>query len=416
MPTVAFLSNLFPAAVEPYVVEEIEELRRRGVSVIPCSARNAGNEFDDQLMLLRSETLYLQPIRFWQFMRALWVCVIRYADLRDCVARILARGEEPLRRRLSALVHTVLGTYLAVMLRSRSVDHIHVHHGYFSSWIAMVAARLLGIDFSMTLHGSDLLLHPHYLDLKLKNCKFCVTVSEFNRRHILEHYPLIHPNKILVRRMGIDCFQHAPTGKSKGKTPAFAILAVGRLHPVKDHAFLIRACRLLKDRGMDVACLIAGDGPERANLESLVRSLSLTEEVRFLGHVPHEQLPLCYAGSDVVVLTSRSEGIPLVLMEAMACGRPVLAPSITGIPELVIHGKTGFLYRPGSLEDFVARIEEIRTSLPDLARLCDAARQHVFENFNREKNLAALCDLLQTQMIRPKESKPCYEDPILQQI
>ena len=125
------------------------------------------------------------------------------------------------------------------------------------------------------------------------------------------------------------------------------MLAVGRLHPVKDHAFLLRACHELKTSGADFACLIAGEGPERPWLEHLIRNLGLEDQVKLLGHLSRQQLDACYELCDLVVLTSRSEGIPLVLMEAMARGKIVLAPAITGIPELVKDGETGFLYRAG---------------------------------------------------------------------
>ena len=118
---------------------------------------------------------------------------------------------------------------------------------------------------------------------------------------------------------------------------------------------------------------------------------------------------------DLVVLTSRSEGIPLVLMEAMAHGKTVLAPAITGIPELVRDGETGFLYRAGSLEDFTARIETIRGSRAALPRLRRAARQHVQEHFDREKNLASLADLLISRITQSVRHNS-HENPILQQI
>jgi glycosyltransferase involved in cell wall biosynthesis len=118
---------------------------------------------------------------------------------------------------------------------------------------------------------------------------------------------------------------------------------------------------------------------------------------------------------DVVVLTSRSEGIPLVLMEAMAYGKTVLAPAITGIPELVHDGETGFLYRPGSLSDFVNKLHMIRSSSPALSGLRRAARQHVLEHFDREKNLAALADLFVSR-ISSKQRTDLHENPVLQQI
>jgi len=398
MPTVAYLANQFPSLVEPYVTDQIHELRRRAVTVIPCSARHALPALDSELRLFNAETLYLQPLRIKLAIHAAFLCILKFPLLRDFFCRVILQGNEPLRKRLRTLLHTWLGVYYALLIKRSRPEHIHVHHGYFSSWIAMVAARMLGIDFSMTLHGSDLLLHPAYLDIKLKYCSFCVTISEFNRQHVLERYPEIQPAKIVVRRMGVDAGNNHIELPRRG---SLAMLAVGRLHPVKDHVFLVRACRVLKDRGVSFSCLIAGDGPERASIEALICELDLQDNIPLLGHLSRQQLDIHYAAADLVVLTSRSEGIPLVLMEAMVRGKPVLAPAITGIPELVLDGKNGFLYRPGSLEDFVARVELVRRSESALGPLGRAARRHVLQHFNREKNLAAFCNLILTNISPP---------------
>ena len=164
---------------------------------------------------------------------------------------------------------------------------------------------------------------------------------------------------------------------------------------------------------MNFLCLIAGEGPERARLERLICELGLEKEVRLLGHVPRQQLDPYYAMADVVVLTSRSEGIPLVLMEAMALVKTVLAPAITGIPELVMHGKTGFLYSINSMDDFVARVEMIHGSGPGLQPIRQAARQHVLEHFNRERNLSQFCDFFVAQVTATSESN-VHESPLLQ--
>lgn len=193
------------------------------------------------------------------------------------------------------------------------------------------------------------------------------------------------------------------------------MLAVGRLHLVKDHAFLFRACHELKKHGADFLCLVAGEGPERPWLEHLIPNLRLEKHVKLLGHLSRQELDAHYESCDVVVLTSRSEGIPLVLMEAMARGKTVLAPAITGIPELVRDGETGFLYRAGSLEDFTAKIETIRNSPAALPRLRHAARQYVLEHFDREKNLAAVADLFVSRITQKVRHNP-NENPVLQQI
>jgi len=428
MMTVAYLANQFPAAVEPYVIEEIEELRRRGVRVVTGSVRKPGKPADVNW----APEVVLQPMSAIILLRAIGLLVRRWNRVSSLIARVVFRGREGPLQRLKALAHTGLGACYAVLLERRAVEHIHVHHGYFGSWIGMVASRLLGVGFSLTLHGSDLLLHGVYLDAKLENCTLCLTVSEYNRRHILERYPTVDAEKVVVVRLGVDVFERAelPVRRVKAGEP-FVMLAVGRLHAVKDHAFLVRACAQLHHHGVDFECSIAGDGPERRRLESLIRKHGLEGRVRLLGHVAREQMDALYDRADVVVLTSRSEGIPLVLMEAMACGQIVLAPAITGIPELVSAGTTGFLYESGALDDFVARLLLIRSLMQALgdphlyphilpaARQLDwmrhAARVHVLHNFDRCKNLEAFGDLF-IERIGPRTESIPDENFVLQQI
>ena len=427
MLTVAYLANQFPVAVEPYVAEEIQELRQRGVRVIAGSVRRPHSS-EAANGLSSSENLCIEPIRPRILLRALGLVFLRWKLLPSLLTRVLLQGTESPKRRAKALLHICLGVYYAVQLQAQRVDHIHAHHGYFGSWIAMVAARLLGVGFSLTLHGSDLLLNGAYLDTKLKCCRFCVTISEYNRNYILERFCAIDPGKILVARLGTDvpvCTEHQRFARS---AHPFTLLAVGRLHAVKDHAFLIRACARLRDCGLDFECTIGGEGPERQHLESLIRQHRLHDRVRLLGQVTRQQMDSLYQRADVVVLTSRSEGIPLVLMEAMARGKIVLAPAITGIPELVIPGKTGLLYAPGELKNFVATVlflkkrmqEEGRNAVSRLDWIRYAARVQVLHNFSRRKNLTRFADQF-LQLITPEHfavqdwSSP-HEDLILQQI
>ena len=175
-------------------------------------------------------------------------------------------------------------------------------------------------------------------------------------------------------------------------------------------------------------CSIAGEGPERHKLESLILHYGLEGQVALLGHVPREQMDSLYGRADVMVLTSRSEGIPLVLMEAMARGKVVLAPAITGIPELVVTGKSGFLYEPGSLGDFVARLLVIHSLMQAHGRpdhdphLLSSAKQldwvrhgaqvQVRHNYNRKKNLESFGNLF-IQRTAPPPGSIHDENPVL---
>jgi glycosyltransferase involved in cell wall biosynthesis len=404
---VAYLTNCFPSPVEPYVIEEIAALRAKGAEVLATSARQVGLVPPD-LKEWRNRTLYLQAPRLFVVLQSLIRCCFGYCELRPFLVRIFS-GHESLPQRVKALLHTWLGVYYAILLQHQNVDHIHVHHGYFSAWVAMVAARLLGITYSMTLHGSDLLVKASYLDIKLDRCKVCFTISEYNREVIFRRYPKILHDRIVLRRLGVDVPPLSPAASNiPERDHRFVILAPGRLHPVKNHAFLIAACALLKARGIDFVCFIAGDGPERRIVERSIRAAALQREVKLLGQVAHQDLEAIYPLADLVVLTSRSEGIPLVLMEAMAQGCPVLAPNITGIPELVADAKTGFLYEPGSLPNFVSRVEFVHASLNALGPLRRAARNHVNAHFSRTINIQAFIDALFIRLKVPNEN------PILQ--
>jgi colanic acid/amylovoran biosynthesis glycosyltransferase len=425
MTTVAYLANQFPSPTEPYVGTEIQELRLRGVKVIAGSVRSPDVESMRDNSCSKDEILSLQPIRLVIAFKALCLTFMRWGRVSRFLRRALLQGNEPPKQRLGSVLHTWLGAYYAVLLRHREVNHIHVHHGYFGSWIAMVAASLLEVDFSLTLHGSDLLVHAAYLDIKLNNCKFCITISEYNRRYILNRFPALDSGKVIVSRLGVEAVRDpAFSGLIHRRTKnRFFLLGTGRLHAVKNHAFLVQACAHLRSQGLDLKCAIAGAGPERERLQTLIEQNQLTDCVRLLGHVSHSDMDLLYRSADLFVLTSISEGIPLVLMEAMARGTLVLAPAITGIPELVIPGITGFLYTPGDFADFARRIlilQELlrpkkRSPASRLAWIRHAARVQVRRNFNRGENLARFGSIF-LELVAPRKRSCLDENSLLQQI
>jgi colanic acid/amylovoran biosynthesis glycosyltransferase len=401
--TVAYLANQFPSAVEPYVEDEIQELRRRGARVIAGSVRRQKKPVSDwRNGDSPSPILFLQPLKPIVLMQALVLGVRRWRSIADLVRRVVIQGRESPVRRIKALLHTWLGAYYAVLLKERKVEHVHVHHGYFGSWVGLVAARLLGVTYSLTLHGSDLLLHGAYLDKKLERCRFCATISQFNRRHILRNFPYVEAEKVAVMRLGVAVPStiDLPRARSPGAGRPLKLLSVGRLNAVKDHAFLIRACAKLRDAGAHFTCAIAGDGQERTRLEKLISRYRLRDRMKLLGHVARSEIGTLYREADIVVLTSRSEGIPLVLMEAMAHGKLLLAPAITGIPELVCPGKSGFLYAAGAMDDFVQKllllrslmVEETYLAVSRLDWVRHAARVQVVHNFNRAESLTRFSD------------------------
>jgi glycosyltransferase involved in cell wall biosynthesis len=416
MITIGYIANEFPSPLEPYVMDEIAELRRHGARVICCSGKQVSPE---NLTLAEhafwKETRFFQPLSDDQLVRAVRRLAADRHNLWQLLLPLLVGPGASARRRIRSFGHTMMGAALAEELAPLDVEHIHAHHGYFASWMALAAAQLLGIGFSFTLHGSDLLERADLLSAKLSACRLCVTVSDYNRRYILRNYPSTPADKVVVHRLGVD--------SSPARTPSiaapelaggrFCLLSVGRLHRVKDHHFLIEACDVLRDQGVDFLCWIVGEGPERPALEYQIAALGLESRIHLIGHVPRTDLPAYYRHANLVVMTSKSEGIPVVLMEAMAHEKLVLAPAITGIPELVEHLRTGFLYHPGSLADFVSALRWIHDHEASLGEIQRAAAASVAASYNRPRNLAAFAKQFLACISQPDGD---HADPLLQQV
>jgi glycosyltransferase involved in cell wall biosynthesis len=218
-----------------------------------------------------------------------------------------------------------------------------------------------------------------------------------------------------VQRLGVD--RVLPWIKTASGPAAdarrFCLLSVGRLHRVKDHRFLIQACGELRESGVNFICWIAGEGPERPALERQIVINGLQEHVRLVGHVSRSDLAGYYRYADLVVMTSKSEGIPVALMEAMAHGNLVLAPAITGIPELVEHQRTGFLYEPGSISDFVSAVRWIQTNQGSMSEIQRAAAASIAASYNRQRNLRNFADQFLARITQPGGD---HAHPVLQQV
>jgi len=415
MTTVAYIANEFPSPVEPYVMDEIAELRRRGVEVICCSGKRVSpTELSLNQRTFWKETHFFQPLTDDALRRAARYLASDRHQLWQLLKPMLMAFPTSPTLPIRALGHTLMGAALAEDLAPHDVQHIHAHHGYFASWMALVAARMLGVGFSFTLHGSDLLRRADLLATKLDACDFCVTVSDYNRRYILEKYPSISANKVIVQRLGVDRVLPWPTpAKAASGGRPFCLLAVGRLHPIKDYPFLLRACSALRGEGLDFLCWIVGEGPERHTLERQIVKLGLQDRVQLVGHVPRADLPRYYRYADLVVMTSKSEGIPVALMEAMSHEKLVLAPDITGIPELVENEKTGFLYTSGSLLSFIQAVAWIYANQTSLAGVQRAAAAKVAVSYNRQRNLRSLAEQF---LARIPQHDGEHAHPVLQQI
>jgi colanic acid/amylovoran biosynthesis glycosyltransferase len=296
--------------------------------------------------------------------------------------------------------------YFAYAMQRDEITHVHAHFASHPAVAALIIHRLTGIPYSFTGHGSDLHRDRRMLRQKVAEAAVIIAVSNFNKDVILRECGEEFADKIMVLHCGADTevFQKRTqiTRKFTQDTP-FNILCIGTLHEVKGQTYLIEACRVLRDHGLSFVCTLIGDGPDLEALQTQTQQHHLESFVQFSGRKTHAQVAAALQEADVVVAPSvpssdgRREGIPVVLMEAMASGIPVIASDLSGIPELVISEKTGLLTPPGDAVKVASALERLYTDWKLRQWLGDAGRDKVLTEFDLQKNAAQLVKLFQAK-------------------
>ena len=276
------------------------------------------------------------------------------------------------------------------------IEHVHCHFATHPAVAGLVIHRLTGIPFSFTAHGSDLHVDRHMLPQKVEAAAFVVTVSEFNRRVIVEECGEELATGVEVIHCGVDTSVFAPPDHPVAPTEALSVVCVGTLHEVKGQEFLVRAVAKVAEKGIDVRCTFVGGGPDEGALRQLAEELGVGDRVTFLGVVPQGVVVEAVRNASVVCAPSvptrsgKREGIPVVLMEAMSAARPVVASRLSGIPELVIDGESGLLVTPGDADEIAAALQRLHHEPELRARLGEAARRRVMADFDVNRNARRL--------------------------
>lgn len=279
------------------------------------------------------------------------------------------------------------------------ITHVHAHFANHPTVAAFVINRLTGIPFSFTAHAHDLYVDQHMLKEKVRAAKFVVAISEYNKNLITKYAGEAMRNKIKIVHCGVDTRLFQPRQKSAGQAP-FTIVCVGSLEEKKGQTYLVEACKILKQRGLVFVCHLIGDGASRPALEAQISRDGLADVVKLEGGRPRDEVLKMLARADVVSLPSirtksgKMEGIPVALMEPLACEVPVVSTRISGIPELVEDGVTGLLVAP---EDPVALANALQrlANDPELGiRLGQAGREKVLREFDLKDNTAMLAQLM----------------------
>ncbi|MEW6251303.1 MAG: glycosyltransferase family 4 protein, partial [Planctomycetota bacterium] len=291
---------------------------------------------------------------------------------------------------------------LAWWLVQEGFEHLHCHFGNSGASTGMLAAELAGMPFSFTCHGSELRApERHFLAEKIARAAFVACVSWYGRAQLMLLCPPEHWPKLHVVRCGLPPLD-APTRRRAGVRPR--VLCVGRLSAEKGHQVLFQALSALRARGVDLDCTLVGDGPQRAALMAESTALGLSDRVRFAGGLELDQVLEHYGQADVLVLSSLSEGVPVVLMEAMALGCPVVATSVGGVPELVRNRETGLLVPPGNPRELADALQWVLDHPDDAQQVAAEAARRVRKEFALSSTTGALIRLFEGSR---SCAKPC---------
>jgi glycosyltransferase involved in cell wall biosynthesis len=363
-PRLAVVCSRYPAVSHTFIAREVRALRERGAEVHTFSVRRSG---DHELLSPadRAEgerTTVLVPPGGARFVAAHAAAALahplRYLSTLGRSLRLSTGGTRALVWRVFYFAEAVL---LWDECRRRGVRRLHSHFANVGSDVAMLAARLGGDgwSWSFTMHGCTELFDesPHRLPHKIREAALVVCNSDFTRAQLMKLVERDQWAKLHVVRCGVDPRAFAPMPTHRRDRGPLRVLSVGRLVPGKGHAVLLSALARLREEGIDTRATLVGDGPERESLERLAAELRL--DVRFAGAVGQDELPVFYADADLFCLPTFAEGLGVVLLEAMACGLPVVSTLVMGVPEAVEDGETGLLVSPGRddlLADAIARL------------------------------------------------------------
>ncbi len=425
-PAVAVVMSRFPKLTETFVVNEILGLRRQGarVEILPLLPR-PGGPVQPLARPLVEEARY-GPLLGRAPLRALAGRVARQPRaLAGIVGRLVA---ETWRHPTTLVKDLILLPRVCVMadeMGRLGVGHVHAHfltHGGFAAW---AVGRLTGLPWSVVAHGSDVHRRQAMMATKVAEASFVAAVSAFNRRVILDVCHRSGPgpaeggwaDRVLVARCGVDLDRLTPRdGPPPGGDQL--VVCVGTLHEVKGQCHLLAALASLRRRGRPVTAVLAGDGPDRRRLEELARELGLADQVTFTGAVTHDRVIELYRRAAVAVTPSvvssdgRREGIPTVLLEAMACGVPVVASDLTGIPELVEDRVTGLLTPPGDPEAIARAIETLVDDPGLAADLVTRAAARVRADYDLAATSARLAGLLTARPADRPANHPTDRSPV----
>lgn len=303
---------------------------------------------------------------------------------------------------LGALAVFPKSVTLARRMKASKIDHIHAHFASHPAAAAWMVHQFSGIPYSFVAHGSDLHRDRDMLSEKVRDAAFVVAISEYNRRIILDEAGELHAAKVNVIHCGVNPANFRPQEdrQDSDEQKILQVLCIGTLHEVKGQTYLIDAVKAVRDQGVKTELHLVGDGPDQQMLEQHVAAQGLENSVVFEGRRDRHEIIELLNAADILATPSvptadgRREGIPVVLMEGMASGVPVISSRLSGIPELVEHDVNGLLTEPGDTQAIAHALLRLAGDAPLRKRFGDAGRATVEKHFNLEAGVRQVLQLI----------------------
>jgi len=411
--TFAYIVKSWPRLSETFVLNEILSLEQRGVRIRIFSVKEPDpGPSHPKVAQVRAEVTYLALWPHWK--KALPANLRSFRRQPGRYLRVLLEATAKVirHRRFAALRHFFKAGHLVDILHRKPADHLHAHFASTPTLVAMFTHQLSGIPYTFTAHAKDIYVNdPDMFRIKLERARAVVTCTEYNRSFLSKQFAPLCDRKVHCIYHGLDIseFNLSLSGKVNSGEPV--ILSVARLIEKKGLADLIAAADILRHLGRSFRVEILGDGPLRRTLEAQVKRLGLGDRVKLLGAQAHDTVCLAYERASVFVLpcviasNGDRDGIPNVLLEAMASGVPVVSTSVSGIPELVESGVDGLLVPPNNPARLAGAIDRLLASREFRESLARAARAKIGSSFS----LDASAERLLAVFAEPKqEEHPCF--------
>ena len=402
-PVLGMVLKGYPRISETFISNEILLLEQAGIRIRIFSMRQPRENFSHaNVKLIQAPVDYLPETLLLPLPRFLYHNLQLALKIPQNYWKALKMALRRFRRtrRLATLKHLFQAGYLVHRyLPGTGVVHLHAHFAHSPTSVALFTSILSGLPFSFTAHAKDIYTsNPEQLREKISLARFTVTCTGFNKKYLNS---LSNGTGAPIHRIyhGIDTRLFEQQETSKRAANGYRLLTVARLIPKKGLPTVYRALQNLRDRGIEVKHTLIGDGEDRDKVLKLIKHLELEPIARWLGTQPHSAVIDHYCRADVFVLgcevTSNGDrdGIPNVLMESMAMGVPVVATTVSAIPELVEDGVTGLLVPPGDEKRMAEAVIRLLTDRPLRDRIIAAARERVRNHFDNRvliKELAAI--------------------------